>query len=111
MNCMKCGKPSDDTQVFCSDCLAVMGRYPVNTSTPVTLPNRASSEAGKKGGKRKRELSAEEQLQRLARSNRRLRFLVLILMVVCIVTAVFLFHQLNQPGETMIGRNYTVGPS
>lgn len=78
MNCMKCGKTTTNEQVFCDDCLQVMAKHPVKPGTPVYLPQRQEAPAGKKTGRRVRELPVEEQLKDLQKRNRRLRRWLLI---------------------------------
>lgn len=40
MSCMRCGKETEESQVFCAECLADMERHPVKPGTPVQLPVR-----------------------------------------------------------------------
>lgn len=40
MACMKCGRPTEDTQAFCPECLDVMARYPVKKDIAVHIPKR-----------------------------------------------------------------------
>ncbi len=60
MYCLKCGKESEGTQVFCDHCLSVMDNYPIKPDTRVQLPRRTSAQVQKKQVKR-RTLSPEEQ--------------------------------------------------
>lgn len=43
MSCMRCGKETDENQVFCAECLADMERHPVKPGTPIQLPTRRES--------------------------------------------------------------------
>ena len=40
MACMKCGKDTEETQLFCARCLEVMEAYPVKPDTHIQLPVR-----------------------------------------------------------------------
>ena len=48
MSCMRCGKDTEDMQVFCAECLADMERYPVKPGTPIQLPVREQKDAAKR---------------------------------------------------------------
>ena len=43
MNCMKCGREISDDNVFCTDCLLEMEKYPVDSGVVVLLPRRRES--------------------------------------------------------------------
>ena len=40
MACLRCGKPTEENQVFCPECLEVMESQPVKPDTPIQIPNR-----------------------------------------------------------------------
>ena len=46
--CMKCGKRTGKTQVFCDECLAVMEKYPVKPDVAIQLPKRKPLDPDKK---------------------------------------------------------------
>ena len=48
MACMKCGKKTDRTKVFCDECLDKMAEFPIDQNTVVNLPPRAVSSVAKK---------------------------------------------------------------
>ena len=52
MNCMKCGRETQDESVFCQDCLTEMKKYPVRPGTVVLLPRRREPSILKKIPKR-----------------------------------------------------------
>ena len=58
MHCIKCGKETKGSDVFCQDCLLVMQTQPVKPGTAVHIPVRPAS---KKSASRKKTLSPEEQ--------------------------------------------------
>lgn len=94
MNCMKCGRDIAGEQVFCSDCLEDMARYPVNPDTPVNLPvHPKAPEPRKRAAKTKRALTPEEQVPRL-RSSLRLMVWALILTFLAFAFTAWLTLQL-----------------
>ena len=73
MRCMKCGKETSDSQVFCDSCLEVMEKYPVKPDTVVQLPPSRNLIADKKAA-RKKELSPKELLRKQQKLLKRYRF-------------------------------------
>jgi hypothetical protein len=88
MACLKCGKKTKDEQSFCPRCLEVMEQYPVKKDVHIQLPNRPVAEA-KKAPRKRRPLSAEEQLPILRRKSRRLA-LAVVALAILLGAAVFL---------------------
>lgn len=84
MACLKCGKKTKDEQVFCPECLAVMETYPVKRDIHIQLPNRPAATGQKRSGRKRRNLTPEEQVvflrSKLRRQNFMLAFLVLALL-------------------------------
>ena len=105
MGCMKCGRDIIEGQVFCSECLEKMERYPVKPGTPVHLPNRRK-EAPKKAPTR-RKLSPEEQISRLRRLNRTLSFLLALSLIVSIFLGYIAVLHLMEEEKYAPGQNYT----
>ena len=112
MYCMKCGKETENEQVFCKQCLEVMDRYPIKPGTHVHLPHRNEVPVVKKQSRR-RGLSAEEQI---VHYKVLVRTLVALLGAVSVVLGIFigLYFQQEAPAtdeEAPIGQNYTVDPT
>ena len=105
MGCMKCGRDIVEGQVFCSECLEKMERYPVKPGTPVLLPDRRK-EAPKKAPTR-RKLSSEEQIRRLRRLNRTLSFLLALSLMVSIFLGYIAMLHLMEEEKYAPGQNYT----
>ena len=105
MGCMKCGRDIVEGQVFCSECLEKIERYPVKPGTPVLLPNRRK-EAPKKAPTR-RKLSSEEQIRRLRRLNRTLSFLLALSLMVSIFLGYIAVLHLMEEETFALGQNYT----
>ena len=105
MNCMKCGRETENEQVFCQDCLQVMEKFPVRPGTVVLLPRRREPSVIKKVVKRHIP-NAEEQLKIL---RKRVTTLT-ILLILCIAAIVLMFkptmhYVLDEHVE--IGQNYS----
>ena len=64
MNCMKCGRETENNRVFCQNCLLEMEKYPILPGSVVLLPRRRESSVIKKTSKR-HVLTAEEQIASL----------------------------------------------
>ena len=52
MNCMKCGRETQEENVFCQECLTEMEKYPILPGTVVLLPRRREPILQKKAPKR-----------------------------------------------------------
>ena len=104
MNCMRCGREVTAGNVFCEDCLAEAGKYPVNSDTPVYLPRRVENNAAKKQPK-KRVLTSEEQLKII---KPRFRWLMVWSVIATLVAALLAYPALLYMMEDHfeIGQNY-----
>ena len=114
MYCLKCGRDTESSQIFCDRCLQVMAENPVKPGTAILLPHQMTQEPSKKQPRRRRPMTPEEQICHLSRTVRRLGFLVAVVSLLLCLVAGMLVHTLLQrpvtPGE--MGRNYTaVAPS
>ena len=108
MQCMKCGKNTEGSQVFCSSCMENMARYPVKPGTPITLPKHDPAAAFKKSAARKRLLLPDEQILILRKHLRRSRLLSLILAILLCAACTFLLFEVFETTAPDIGRNYTI---
>ena len=109
MNCMRCGRETVDNDVFCSECLADMDKYPVRPGTMVHLPHRREEPVVKKAhGRRKPVLSPEEQVKRLKLHIRRQRIVLLISTLLLVIAGYFtVVHILEQDIDFLPGQNYS----
>lgn len=110
MNCVKCGKKTEGTDVFCPECLEDMKRYPVKPGTKIQIPARPEP-VERKTVKAKKEKTPEEQIAGLQRLVKLLTVLLLTLSVALAVSVGILAYQLAddtgaQPQQPM-SRNYT----
>lgn len=53
MSCMKCGRDTEEGQVFCKICLADMAKYPVKPGIAIQLPQRKDGPTPKKAHPRR----------------------------------------------------------
>ncbi len=79
MNCMKCGRDTQDEKMFCEACLASMEKYPVAPNTVVVLPKRARENYRRSVLRRWTAPSLEIQVNRLQRWRLGLLITVLVL--------------------------------
>lgn len=108
MNCLKCGKETEDTQVFCSDCRQIMDNYPVKPGTAVHIPHRDTAVQEKKTTRRREPTAAETILQQRG-MIRWLTVTIAILSVLLCLVAGLLIHTLDvQPPSRPIGQSYPV---
>lgn len=107
MNCMKCGKETKGTNVFCPRCLAVMEKYPVKPDARIHLPSRPAQQAAKKHRRVRRMRTAEEELTSLRKKVRWLVAWVIVLALLLGATGAALAYTLFDHEDLNIGRNYT----
>ena len=105
MNCMKCGRETENEAVFCPDCLQIMEKYPVRPGTVVILPRRKEPSVLKKITKRHIP-AAEEQIKIL----RKWILILSVALVICIILIALMFkptmhYVLDEHVE--IGQNYS----
>ncbi len=107
MNCLKCGKETKNEQVFCQDCIDSMEAYPVKPNVHIQLPNRHSPAAPKKGSRRKRGMTVDEQVVLLKKNVHRLTALSLVLALLLSFACAILVHDSLRQAEDTVGKNYT----
>ena len=111
MYCLRCGRESQNEQVFCDSCLQIMEQRPVKPGTTVQLPEKAAVYSTRQAPPLRRTLSPGEQVQKLRGTLRWMSAVVLALSIVLILTAAMLVYTLaNQPAAPAArnwGRNYT----
>lgn len=105
MNCLKCGRVIEEGQVFCSDCLLEMQKYPVKPGVTVQLPKREEVLPGKRVHSRP-VLSPEEQVKLLRRRNRILTASLVLTLLVLAAVCFFSVEKLTQT-RMLPGQNYS----
>lgn len=111
MNCMKCGKETNGTNVFCDPCLAEMDHYPIKPGTKVLIPTRPEPVEGRHL-RVKKERTPEEQINALHKLVHFLLIVVSCLVTTLALTMSLLFYTLvdaAEPAEqtSPVGRNYS----
>lgn len=108
MHCLKCGRETAGSQVFCDGCLAIMAQNPVNPDTAVQLPRRAFL-PDRPPVKKKRPPTLEELLIQARRENRKLRrWIVLLCLAIILGASLVLLYKFRAPIIENIGTNYTI---
>ena len=107
MQCLKCGRETNENQVFCSQCLYIMDQYPVKNNSAVHLPHRAAEPAPKKISRKKWSLSPEEQIVHLKITIRRLGVTVAVLSLVLLLSMGFVWKMfMDMAAYKKAGTNY-----
>lgn len=107
MNCMRCGVKTGEKEVFCSECLTSMEKYPIKPGTPIHIPMRNAIPEAKKSPWKKREITPEEQISRLRTKVRRLCVaLIAALVAIALLCGILLVSSLKKPPQTPSPRNY-----
>ena len=104
MNCMKCGRETENEQVFCQDCLQIMEKYPVRPGTVVLLPRRRETTIKKTV---KRHSVSAEELTKILRKRLTILWIVLVVFIAAIIMMInpTLHYALDKHVE--IGQNYS----
>lgn len=108
MFCMKCGREVGEGQVFCSDCLLEMAKYPVKPGTVVRLPKRREITNSRKAFTWRKTLTPEEQLRKL---RRQLRTAVIVGLVMFLLLCAALYPAvlyLIEEDHLLPGQNYSL---
>ena len=104
MNCMKCGRETENEEVFCRNCLQIMEKYPVRPGTVVLLPRRR--EPTMKKTVKRHSIPAEEQIKILKKRVMILWFaLVLCIAAILIMVNPTLHYALDK--HVPVGQNYS----
>lgn len=105
MECLKCGRPTKESNVFCQDCLTEMERYPVKPDTPVVLPKRQIKERRNHGIK---SIRNEEMIELLQRRIKILhRIIVVLAALLVLVTGLLTVQLIRQWKQEEMGSNYS----
>lgn len=109
MQCLKCGRETQDSRVFCEECLAQMEKHPVKPGTPVSIYKRTSKPVNNPVKKQKK---AEEILPKLQKENHRLLVSVIVLAILLVLAMSGLAFKLYQDFDRLpLGQNYnTITP-
>lgn len=106
MQCMKCGRETEDNHVFCGACLADMEKAPVKPGTPVIIPKRPKKKNAAPSVKKEK---PEDVIGKLRFQIRILWILCMTLMLaLCISIGLIVYHFQNTDHNALaIGSNYS----
>ena len=108
MSCMKCGRDTEEGQVFCAACLETMAKYPVKPGIAIQLPGRKDAPAPKKNhAKRRQPPTAEEQVRKL---RKRLKSMVILWLVTLMLLAAAVYptvEYFRSKQNLLPGQNYS----
>ena len=104
MQCLRCGRETEDEHVFCFLCEAVMMKHPVKPNTVVNIPERSTCIRTPQPRRQQRQ---EEENERLQRTVMQLRLWVCMLMAALMLcVGVLTWHELTRDEKPAIGQNY-----
>ena len=108
--CLKCGKKTEESSVFCSECLSVMEQYPIKPGTVAHLPRRQPIQETQL-----EDFEEDTRNEQLASQRTLIRWLVGIvagLSILLVITAALLIQSLEKDQPiSVIGKNYTTSTS
>ena len=106
MNCMKCGRETEQDQIFCPECLAEMEKYPVKPGTVVQIPVQP---AKKQMHHRRPVVTPEEQVKRLTKRTHGLVLALILTSAMALLFALLSFDILEKASMAkLLGQNYSV---
>ena len=105
MHCLRCGRETEEGQVFCFSCEALMTKHPVKPNTVVTIPERSVRIRRENPRKPQR---PEEDTEGLRRTIMQLRLWVCMLMAALMLcVAVLTCQEVTRENKPAIGQNYS----
>lgn len=110
MNCLKCGRETEEHQCFCPSCLENAEKYPVPPGTSVHIPTPPVSAPVKKPRRAPKVQTPEQQIHHLRASLRTSIVIILVLFVGFVLTAGLTIHLLNLRDKIPLGRNFATPP-
>ena len=105
MECLKCGRETDQT--FCEGCRAVMAKYPVKPGTVVQLPKRRTEDYWKRTAKRHTQITPEMQIDQLKQKNRRLWGTLITFVLLTALLCGAVYHLYKRSKLPAVGQNYS----
>lgn len=109
MNCMKCGREIEESQVFCPECLAEMEKYPVKPGTVVQLPHTPSYQITKKPPQRRKAAPPLEEQIKVLRKWARMLAIALVLAIALLAGVGYMAIQqyIEMENKVLPGQNYS----
>ena len=105
MQCLRCGRETEDERVFCFLCESIMVKQPVKPNTVVTIPERS---VRARTAPVRKSARTEEDTDHLRRTILQLRLWVCMLMAALMLcVGVLTWQELSRAKEPVIGENYS----
>ena len=105
MQCLRCGRETEEDHVFCFLCEAVMMKHPVKANAVVNIPERS---VRSRNVQPRRQQRPEEDTEQLHRTIMQLRLWVCMLMAALMLcVALLTWQELSRRDEPAIGQNYS----
>ena len=105
MQCLRCGRETEDERVFCFLCESIMVKQPVKPNTVVTIPERS---VRARTAIVRKPARVEEDTDHLHRTILQLRLWVCMLMAALMLcVGVLTWQELSRAREPVIGENYS----
>lgn len=101
---MKCGRETQNQQVFCDMCLAGMESAPIAPGTPVNLPP-VYARLGKRPTEKQKK--PEDIIFQLERKIHRLSITIILLVLLLVIALGTLAWTLTSDSAPIIGQNYS----
>lgn len=105
MNCLKCGRETDQT--FCECCREEMARYPVKPGTIVQLPKDRAASSPRDNRDWRNGIPLETQIENQKKTIRRLYRTVAVLFVLLAGMTFGVFRLLGGETQPRPGQNYS----
>lgn len=106
MYCMKCGKETEENEIFCVECLELMKKYPVKPGIVVHIPKQP---AKKQVHHRRVTITPEEHVRKLSRQAHILTLLVTLAVGFALFFGLMAFDILEKSNmRQLLGQNYSV---
>ena len=105
MQCLRCGRETEEDHVFCFLCEAVMMKHPVKANAVVNIPERS---VRSRNVQPRRQQRPEEDTEQLHRTIMQLRLWVCMLMAALMLcVAALTWQELSRADGPTIGQNYS----
>ena len=109
MSCLRCGRDTEESQVFCKLCLEDMEKYPVKPGISIQLPSRTEADLVRKA--RPKIPSLEEENNKLIHAIRVLLLVLAALLMAFAICAGLLINALDKPEESTVPPAQNFGSS
>ena len=105
MQCLRCGRETEEDRVFCFLCESIMVKQPVKPNTVVTIPER--SVRYRNNAPARKPQKTEDDTEQLRRTILQLRLWVCMLMAALMLcVGVLTWQELSREDKPAIGQNY-----